>query len=572
MEYTQDRAVRTGRAISEAFSERGRPYAVVVSGAEMDRGEGTARIRFTVVDPGPPVRFGPTRIHTDSPVDESVVRDRLAFHEGEDFRPSLLDRTRRQLDALPVVQSATVAASGLEEGDTVVTTEIQINAVAEPRGPEVRGSISSVRCLELMGGWRDRYFLSRPNVLTLRAGVGNLLGSQIGGNFPCGGVGEGEVARVNYFAEGDVAIPWPGRPLGTLSGGAWLRRQSQAGAYVVEGAGGRLRTERPLGDDGVVWAAYELERIRVRAAGFYYCLNFGACGPEEVARLEMAQRLAPLEVGLRWAPGLGFLRQVPGELDPEDPGALARWSEDWRLWAQARVRGAGGATGSQIPFRQGAVTLGATREVGLRGEGAVRLHAGILSPRRDPLPPQLRFFSGGMQSVRGSGDYRLGPQVYPVPEERLAELDCVPVTEGCADGKHLEIRERDVRPRGGDLLVEWNLEGRLQVTRNLQVAAFVDVGFMRTSPEPVPEPAESSHWEALAAPGFGIRVFTPAGLLRLDAALDPRGDREVLLVSGDDDLVPMGRGTWNPYTRGDPGTWREIFRRIHFGLALGQPF
>ena len=25
-------------------------------------------------------------------------------------------------------------------------------------------------------------------------------------------------------------------------------------------------------------------------------------------------------------------------------------------------------------------------------------------------------------------------------------------------------------------------------------AAFVDVGFMRTSPEPVPEPAESSHW------------------------------------------------------------------------------
>ncbi len=573
VEYTSELVSLTGRVISEAFSERGRPYAVVVGGADLDREDRSARVTLTVVDPGPVVHFGDVTVHADSPLQERDVRERLTFVPGDVFRPSQLEWSRASLELLPVVQSATVVPRGLDAGEVTIRPEVHVTAVPRPRAPQVSGSVSSVRCLELFGTWRDRYFLGGPRAFTLSGGLGNLLASQLEGRFPCAGTGEGEVARTNYLLHATYAQSWPGDPLGTVSVEAFGRRESRAEAFVVEGFGGRVSYDRPLTPS--VWGSmsYTAESTRIRAAGFFYCVNQGACTREEIRSLAAARWLSPLEGRVRWVPGAGVTgaAAVPG-----GPSLLGQVPiSPWRTWVEARAQVAGGPTGSDHAY--GSVELeGATaRLLGRATEGAGRAIVGGLRRGTEALPPHVRLYGGGVGSVRGIPQNLLGPRVLLVAPDHVEDLGCAPVAQGCPEDIRADPDLVLVRPRGGDVRLEASVEGRLRVARQVQLAAFLDAGTLRAESAALIDGGGGGGWDAVVTPGLGIRVDTMIGFFRLDVGFDPRGGARIPILTEEadsGDLIHLGEAWWNPYTHDDPGTLWEFFRRLNWTIGMGQPF
>jgi len=111
----------------------------------------------------------------------------------------------------------------------------------------------------------------------------------------------------------------------------------------------------------------------------------------------------------------------------------------------------------------------------------------ILGASRDGVPPDERFYAGGGSSVRGY-DYAT-----------LSPLD-------------------DKDPIGGRSLFEVSMEARRRLNDTVGLVLFVDGGEAFEST--YPDFSETLRWGT----GVGVRVFTPAGPLRIDFAvpLNPR--------------------------------------------------
>lgn len=104
---------------------------------------------------------------------------------------------------------------------------------------------------------------------------------------------------------------------------------------------------------------------------------------------------------------------------------------------------------------------------------------GILTDEFGELPPTVRFFAGGDQSIRGFGYRSLGP------------------------------RDADGAVIGGEMLIVLSLEAEVRFLEDWGVALFYDTGDAVDS--------LSLSWEQGA--GLGIRWRSPIGLVRLDGAL-----------------------------------------------------
>ncbi len=579
--YTMDRVEAMDRVVVEAFAERGHPYVSVELEVERDVDAGTATVRLEVTDVGPEVRFGGIEVFTQAPIHEAVIRERIAYTPGDPYRPSQMGETRARLLPLPVVGQAIVVPLGLDARATVVTTIVSVAPVPRPREPELSGTLSSVRCVELRAFWRDRYFLDGPRFLELGAGAENLLAGPLGGRFPCSDVGEGEFADPGYFVSGEVRHPWPGSPLTTVTASLSAHRRSAPRAYVLRSAGARLDIRRVFGDEMVVVTAYAPERAEVRAADFFFCATFGACTRSEIETLQATRWLAPLELAAQWIPRRTREAVTPRPVIPGlPPPAVPRPDERpvdprWRPRLYAKIQAAGRATGSDLSWGRFELEATAARFVGERGEIVIRGRAGAVRRGRGVLPPQLRFYGGGPRSVRGAEQNLLGPLLLVTTPAEASELGCVVAADGCPPGTVAGPDLVRPRPRGAARLVEANVEARVRVTTRTQLAAFVDHGFLRADDRLLAAPERSQPAEGATTPGIGVRVETPIGLVRLDAGYDSRSSQSLPLLSPDADgreLLLLGDVLWDPHGYDDPGTVSRFLRRIRLGLAIGQPF
>ena len=128
---------------------------------------------------------------------------------------------------------------------------------------------------------------------------------------------------------------------------------------------------------------------------------------------------------------------------------------------------------------RGRVQFGADDRFTLAGRG---LLGATIGDALLGLPRNKRYFAGGGGSVRGFGFQEAGP------------LD----SEG--------------DPLGGRSLIEGAAEARANLTRTIQLAAFVDAGSVSSSPFP------NFTDEFFIGYGGGVRYFTPIGPIRVDAA------------------------------------------------------
>jgi outer membrane protein insertion porin family len=114
----------------------------------------------------------------------------------------------------------------------------------------------------------------------------------------------------------------------------------------------------------------------------------------------------------------------------------------------------------------------------------------------EELPVQERFFLGGPTTVRGFGFREIGPQ------------------------------DLDDNPLGGTSLIQFNFEVGRNLGRIFRLVAFMDAGNVYAEAE------QFDLGELRSAVGFGIRVITPVGPMRLDFGfkLDRRPDEKLMEI------------------------------------------
>ncbi|MGH7449518.1 MAG: BamA/TamA family outer membrane protein, partial [Longimicrobiales bacterium] len=188
--------------------------------------------------------------------------------------------------------------------------------------------------------------------------------------------------------------------------------------------------------------------------------------------------------------------------------------------------------------------------------------------------------------------YRLGPRLLTIDDGRvLADTTgfrpgCAPqeINAGTCDVSDLAARapgEFEVRPVGGSVLLEGNVEVRFPVWRErVRGAAFLDFGQVWRSTEDV-------NLGTLAwTPGFGIRYFSPIGPIRIDVGYNPAGTEGLAVVTtevchrtSDEVCADIQPGVTYPIDelgnrrklRALPAvSWRP--ERFQFHFSIGQAF
>ena len=151
----------------------------------------------------------------------------------------------------------------------------------------------------------------------------------------------------------------------------------------------------------------------------------------------------------------------------------------------AQIEGSSSDWGSDVSYvRTSAFTAG---YVPLTSDStlALSIHGGVTKPQKDTdvLPIALRYFAGGIGTVRGIPDRELGPMV------------------GGA-------------PTGGEVFVAGTAEFRFRVWRNLFGAVFADRGGVFGTTDDV------DIGDARSGYGVGLRYLTPVGFVVVDVGFN----------------------------------------------------
>jgi outer membrane protein assembly factor BamA len=236
---------------------------------------------------------------------------------------------------------------------------------------------------------------------------------------------------------------------------------------------------------------------------------------------------------------------------------------------------------------------------------ATRVRPGWATSVNEPgrglgLHPQKRFFAGGPNSVRGFGQYQLGPKLLKIDaENQLLEPDDASDFDGCTaqdinagdcDVSSLAEKAPDrfeLRPVGGAAAFEGNVELRFPVIgEKLRGAAFVDFGQVWSQAKDMRLP------DVVWTPGAGLRYFSAIGPIRVDVGYNTQGKQLLSVLTNKlclrsvDPCTPDSVKDGETYTRDELrnsgtltrlddvafGTNRGFFDRLQLHFSIGQAF
>lgn len=547
--------------------------------------------------PGTPARIGEISVLGTENASPALVHRMLTFREGDLYDRSALLESQRNLYGLQIFRHAEIQADLAEEADTLVPVAIQV-AEGSMRRVRLGGGLNTVECGNVEGRWTSRNFMGGGRRLDLRGRMGNIGVDECRQYLDPVWTFDDAYDSYTGLVSADFTQPWFFGPRNNIGVGLFAERRSLPEVFVRSGVGGYLSVGRSLGRGAVLSLAYRPELTELRTAGdLFFCVSFIACAYEDIQVLKEPHWLSPL--------ALAFSVDRTDAVFTPSRGFVVR----------ADLEHAGTYTGSDFAYTR-LLTEGST----YTGDGAGivlagRVRGGIGWPHGAAgtgilrLNPQKRFFAGGPNSVRGFGQYRLGPTVLGIDALRwLAQTDdaSTPVTEGagCAvsaindgtcDARVFGERPGvfDVRPAGGEVLLEGNVELRFPLPMGggkLRGAAFLDSGQVWATTGDV------SLDELVATPGVGIRYLSPVGPVRVDAGFNLQGPRSLPVLTTSLEAcmattegcvkVPSGRTTlrntedivvlanrvdYDPYTDG-LDTLNGFFQRFQLHFSIGQAF
>ncbi len=367
---------------------------------------------------GPRYRFGEVRFH-QSVLDPEFLRGYPDFHRGDPFDARELVQLQKRLGDLPYFRTVEVVPrQDLAEG-----VEVPVDVALTPAKPQ--------RYAFGLGYGTDNGVHGRAGIQLRRI---NRRAHRAEGQV--------QISEIERTVGAQYFIPWPypRTELLTLSGG---------------------------------YQDLDPQTSRSQALRFEASLARGRGGVRETYTLTFQRE--DYSVGVDEGTSELLMPQVAWTLVRADDRVYATHG----VRVRARLRGAAERAGSDVSFAQLSVNGKWIASPFFRTRVLLRSDLGYTRTAQfHRLPPSIRFFAGGAQSVRGYAYQALGP------------LD----EEG-----HVI---------GGETLVVGSAELEQRLLENWGVAAFYDLGnAMRSLRDPLEDGA-----------GAGLRWRSPVGLVRADIA------------------------------------------------------
>jgi translocation and assembly module TamA len=407
-----------------------------------------------------PINIGEIHIEGLQRIHESLLRKRLTLHTGELFRPSSIDRARKDLLALNVFGqvSVQIGTAADETGGVPITFKIRErlrHAVALNAGfsSDLGGSGGAT--------WTDRNVFGNAEQLSLSASVINLGGSDTNG--------------AGYDASAKYSIPEFYHRDQTLTFSLTaLKQDLQAYDQTSRSAGVAL--SRKISSVWTVSAGLTATDDHILQGTTF---NYTLIALPLTLSYDSTDVPTPLD-----DPSHGYRASLG--LTPTV--AIGHPSSTFLI---AQIKTSGYFDLHWLFHEDTGRTVLALRA--LAGEA---LGAGEFS-----LPPDQRFYGGGSGTIRGYAYQAVGP-LFP-------EISAAAAAQSAAAAAAQKL---EGYPIGGTAITAGSIELRQRFGPNWGAAAFVDAGQVSAKLDFLPD-------ELRFGAGVGVRYYTPIGPVRADVAV-----------------------------------------------------
>jgi translocation and assembly module TamA len=456
-----------GSRLLSALQEQGYAFAKVDAPVAYEAAEAPVLDLSFHIEAGAQVNIGEIHIEGLQRIHESLLRKRLLLHTGDRFKPSVIDRARKDLLALNVFGQVSVQIGTQADASGGVPITFKIRERLR-HAVTLNAAFSSD--LGGSGGatWTDRNVLGNAEQLSVAASVINLGGSDA--------TGSGYDTSVKYL------IPEFGHRDQTLQFAVTALKQSLL-TYEQTSRTASVTLARKLSSVWTVSAGFSTTDDHITQGGIYdYTL---VALPFNVA-YDSTDLASPLD-----DPRHGYRASV--SLTPTL--AIGHPSSTF-LITQLRV-----AKYFDLDWL--------FREAPGRTVLAMRALAGqALGAGEFSLPPDQRFYGGGSGTIRGYAYQAVGP-LFPeitVPPACTAS----PPPASCAAS--LAAQKLEGYPIGGTAITAGSVELRQRFGAAWGAAAFIDAGQASAKLQFLPD-------ELRVGFGVGLRFYTPIGPVRADVAI-----------------------------------------------------
>ena len=456
-----------GSRLLSTLQEQGYAFAKVDPPVAYEAAEARVLDLSYHVETGAQVNIGEIHIEGLQRIHESLLRKRLTLHTGERFRPSSIDRARKDLLALNVFGQVSVQIGTARDdtGGVPVTFKIR-----ERLRHAVGLNAAFSSDLGGSGGatWTDRNVFGNAEQLSFSASLINLGGSDTNG--------------AGYDASAKYSIPEFYHRDQTLTFSLTaLKQDLQAYDQTSRSAGVAL--SRKISSVWSVSAGLTATDDHIiQGSTFNYTL------------LALPLTLSYDSTG------------VPTPLD--DP------THGYRASLGLTPTVAIGHPNSTFLIAQ--IKTSAYfdlhwlfREDPGRTVLALRALAGeALGAGEFSLPPDQRFYGGGSGTIRGYAYQAVGPLF---PEITLPPV-CTASSPPASCAPLLAAQKLEGFPIGGTAITAGSIELRQRFGSNWGAAAFIDAGQVSAHLKFLPD-------ELRLGAGVGVRYYTPIGPVRADVAV-----------------------------------------------------
>jgi translocation and assembly module TamA len=482
-----------GERLQSALQEQGYAFAKVDPPvAYEDQTLPVLDVSFRL-DAGAQVKIGKIRLEGLKRVHEKLVRHRLTLHSGQQFRPSAIEATRRDLLALGPFDAISV-----QVGTTVDSTGgVPITFTLHERKRHAI-SLNAAFSTDLGGSggvtWSDRNVFGNAEQLTIAASVINLGGSTTTG--------------VGYDTSAKFTIPEFGHRDQSLQIAVGAIKQSLQ-AYDQNARTSGVTLARKLSS---VWTASvgvstTDEQITQPPSSFIASTAVPPSCPG-VCNSKYNYTLVALPMSVSYDS-----THLASPLDDPTHGMRDSLSV-------TPTESFGHPNASFIITQIKLAAYFDLHGLGVTDPGrsvlAVRALAGEAQGAGElSLPPDQRFYGGGSGTIRGYAYQSVGPQFCADASVPIGGKTCPPSVT--TNGTALPAGSLSGIPIGGTAIVAGTLEFRQRFGANWGTAFFVDGGQVSASLKPLPS-------EFRIGVGAGARYYTPIGPIRLDVAAPTHRD------------------------------------------------
>ncbi|MDH3735363.1 MAG: BamA/TamA family outer membrane protein, partial [Gemmatimonadota bacterium] len=470
-----------------------------------------------------------------------------------------VDDSQRILFGVEAVRFASIQPEAVN--DSIVDLRVTITPATTRAA---RGGIgwSTDQCVRAEARLTHRNLFGGAKRFQITARLDNIFAQQLGGAFPCNGVGQDPDFRtLNFLLRAELTDPvfFSGR--NAFRSSIYAQRETFPDVFIRQEVGAQFGVSRLLKRGMSATLSYlpALTGFDEQSADIFFCVTFGFCTPEDIATVTEARWLSPLVLSWSYNRTNHQLQPTNGHYFTADVERAAGWTGSeyryWRLSLQA----------ADFETIEPGLVWGVRARGGYVKPTGVRVAGGGSAVNEELLHPSKRFFAGGSQSVRGFRQNLLGPRVLVADQT----ADCLDEPlQDCVDRLAAEDPRRfDERPTGGNASFEFSMELRQRLSRAWLLVLFVDAGGIWEDLNEIKAPT----W----TPGAGLRLLTPVGPLRLDIGYNPSGPTPLPVVVSLDDgsLVELANPVlYDPFTYDNPGGLKQFWRRLQIHISIGEAF